>query len=36
VFSAARRLHGTQSSYKPTWAHPDICTLQLSPLYHRD
>jgi hypothetical protein len=22
-------------SYKPTWAHPDLCTLQLSPMYHR-
>ena len=24
------------SSYKPPWAHSDLCTLQLSPLYHRD
>jgi len=24
------------SSYKPPWSHPDLCTLQLSPLYHRD
>jgi len=23
-------------SYKPTWGHSDLCTLQLSPLYHRD